>query len=221
MRRRLSHRQQGFIGYVPSIKMGMMLGYRSHIGSDYAMLLDFDPAVHHIESPGITIPYQDGPRMNTCHVDFRVRRQDESIPQIIVCASSQEDTHVPLRLLDAARVWCTTHACTLHLITDRDVYGSPRLANIKLLRRFASEEPSTDLVATILGIVMEPGSTLTIAQLAEATRAPYEPAISAICYLAYHHMLVVPMNTEHLCGDSLVLPASEVYREGRHASASL
>jgi hypothetical protein len=221
MRRRLSHRQQGFIGYVPSIKMGTMLGYRSLTGSDYAMLLDFDPAVQRIESPSITIPYQDGPHMHTCHADFYVQRQHESRPQLVICASSQQNMHLSLQLVDAVRIWCTTHDYTLQLVTAGDVYSSPRLANIKLLRRFATDEPSPDLIATILGIVMERGGTLTMAQLAEATRAPYEPAISAICYLAYHHMLVVPMNTEHLCGDSAVFSASEAYGEGRHASASL
>lgn len=215
------HRQHGIIGYVPSIKMQAMIGYRSHIGSDYVVLLDFDSGVTHIEVPSIVIPYQDDARMRTYQPDFRVQRQPESTPEIILCASSYQSTNLSVRLLDSVRSWCTAHGSTLQFVTDSDVYRSPRLANIKLLRRFATDAPSPDLIATILGIVMERGNALTIAQLAEATHAPYEPAISAICYLAYHHMLIMPMNTEHLCGDSLVLPASEAYREGRHASASL
>lgn len=221
VRNGLERHQQGMIGFIPSIKMGAMIGYRSRIGSDYVVLLDFDPKIRSIESSSTTIPYQDHQHMHTCRADFRIVHQDGLTPRLTLCVSSHQTSHLSIRLIDASQLWCATHGYILQFVTDNDIYSSPRLNNIKLLRRFADYDASPDLIATILGIITEVGPAVSIAQLAGATGAPFREAMSAIYYLTYHHTLTVPIDTEDLCGDSPITLQHQDDLEGSYAPVSL
>lgn len=205
---RRPRRRPEYMGFFPSLTMDRMIGFRSSLIEDYLYLLDWSPDVVSIEDLNISIRYSDGRRFQSCHPDIRVVLATTQQPVVIMGHQVSDLTDdQAARRAEAVYEWCLEHSCTCRLITAADVQVGYRLTNIKMLRRFADYTVSPALTATIQSSLLLGGHSYTVAQLADTINVPYPTAMSAIFALAYQHQLLLPIDTELLCGDSRVLIA--------------
>lgn len=206
--RKVSHRGGNMIGLFPSIKMERMVAFESLIEQDYLYVLDYEPGVLGFEEQPLTIEYQweDKPRRYT--PDFQVRWGDRE--ELVECKpASRVDTEENQRKFAAARQWCQHNGQTFAVVTDEALRGSHRLANIKLLTRYARMNVPAQITQQVTQHLQDTPSPLTLHALA-CLLSPRDPQseIATLLCLTFRHHIVLPLTQVPISGDTPVYPAT-------------
>lgn len=209
--RRLTRRKHGLNGLFPSFKTGRMVWFESFLERDFIQLLEFDPSVVTFAEQPLTLAYvhQGQPRHYTpdFHVQYASLRQVlvECKPTVFV---DHEDN--PLKFA-AARAWCAERGWTFQVVTEVDARPQPRLANVKLLARYARLSVAPQVQSRVFAaLVAEPA--LSLEQLA-GRLDPANPAaaLPSLLHLAARHAIALALDEAPLSAATPVtLPASRL-----------
>lgn len=204
-------RRRGTKGKFPSLKMKRMIGYESLIELDCAYLLDYSAGVTSFQEQPFVIRYRNGSQTHRYTPDFYAVASGQQL--VIECKPQRYVyTEENQRIFLAARDWCAANQMHFLVVTDEMLRQGHRLENVKLLTDHARYVIDLDTTARLLGLVMNSGAPLTIAELMVAL-APSQPhsAIVPILHLSYHHQLHIPLDEAPITTQSTVtLPRSTV-----------
>ena len=183
------------IGHFPSLKLRRMVAFESLIEQDYIYLLDYERDVTFYEEQPLTIEYPWEGKARHYTPDFCVER--DQAHELIECKpQSKVDTDENQRKFSAAREWCQANGWTFLVITDQALRTGPRLANVKLLTRYARLEVD-QTVALRVADCLEKKPSWTIEELAaEVNPADMRQGMTALLHLAFHHRLCLDLTTE-------------------------
>lgn len=124
------------IGKFASLKMGKTIWWESQLEQDYIYLLEFDPDVTSYQEQPPTISYVLNGKKRRYTPDFLVERRDKR--QIIEVKPEEHITKEKnLLLFNSVAPILSQEGYEFNLVTDKAIRIQPRLANIKLLTRYA------------------------------------------------------------------------------------
>lgn len=177
------------IGRFPSLKLRRMVAFESLIEQDCLYVLDYEQDVLHFEEQPLTIEYSWQGKVLHYTPDFHVLRGQRH--ELVECKPHKLlDTDENQRKFAAARGWCQENDWVFSVVTDHDLRSGPRLANIKLLTRYARTEvtPTTiNCVTTCLRDAETPQTLLEVAHFLD----PDNPrqGIAMLLHMAFHHQI--------------------------------
>ncbi len=195
--RRVSNWAGNIIGSFPSLKNGHPVPYESTIERDLLFFLEYDPAVLRYEMQPFVIAGTDAegkPQQYT--PDVLVERA--SGKALVECK--------PAALVDEARAqrqialghqWAAANAHEFVVITDADLRTGPRLANLKLLWRYARLAVPHPVTERCLAVLQHHPSGLTWTQLLGQLDGCV-PALTlppSLFHLLFRHVLQADLNT--------------------------
>jgi hypothetical protein len=201
--REVSNRGGNIIGHFPSLKMGRMVAFESLIERDYIYLLDYDPAVTEFGEQPLTIDYvEDGKKLHYTP-DFKVELDGTTL--LVECKPAKYvDTEDNQRKFAAGVAYCADCGWEFQVVTEEQIRAGFRLQNIKLVTRHARFKVQADFRSRVYS-VLKAHQEMSLGQLATAIDAANVPAAMAgLYYLAYRHMLVLPIDTEKVSENSVV-----------------
>ena len=209
--RRLSKRKHGLNGLFPSLKTGRMVWFESFLERDFIHLLEFDPDVVSFAEQPLTLEYlhQGKTRKYTpdFHVQYAAQRQVlvECKPTVFV---DREDNQIKFA---AGQAWCAERGWAFRVVTEADIRREPRLANVKLLGRYARLHVAPQVQSRVFAaLAASPGLSLGhLARLLE----PANPvmALPALLHLAARHTLALALDDAPLSLETQArLPAPPV-----------
>jgi hypothetical protein len=135
--RRVSNRGGNIIGSFPSLKNGHPVPYESTIERDLLYFLEYDRTVRHYTMQPLVITGVDAAGTpHTYTPDALIERT--SGRTLVECkpAAKRDDPHTQQQLA-LGQHWADANTCDFVLITDTDLRTGHRLANLKLLWRYA------------------------------------------------------------------------------------
>jgi hypothetical protein len=193
--REVSHRGGNMIGHFPSLKLRRMVAFESLIEQDCLYVLDYERDVAFYEEQPLTVDYVWEGKARHYTPDFHVERVQAH--ELIECKPhSKVDTEENQRKFAAARAWCQANGWIFRVITDQALRTGPRLANIKLLTRYARLEVDPAIALRVTGCLQK-DSPLTLEALAtQANPADVRQGMAALLHLAFHHQLNLDLTTE-------------------------
>lgn len=207
--RRPSNRGGNTIGWFASYKMRRSVAYESLLECDYLWLLDFEADVAVFEEQPLTIGYIHEGKTYRYTPDFHVRQAGQDL--LVECK--------PLALVDiddnrrkfaAAEAWCAAHGHQFRVVTERQIRGGSRLANVKFLTQFARYPVTPQTRAQVLAVLAAAPGPTTLGELAAALARDNLAAtpFPTILHLAYHHAVIVPLDDAKVTREtSIWLPA--------------
>jgi hypothetical protein len=173
-----------------------MVAFESTIERDCIYCLEFDPLVHSYEEQPLVITYPYRERLTTYTPDFLAQYRDRQ--RLLECKSEAQVDHPDnQRKFVAGRQWSHEHRCEYIVVTERDLRTGHRLANIKLLTRFARHPAPRDRLTRTLAMVTSQSTGLSIADLITAlgNATPDHVAQADIYHLLYRGALLTDMET--------------------------
>ncbi len=196
------------IGHMRSFKMRGMLPYRTELARDYMILCDYERAVSEYRAFPFSLDFYHNNQPCEFLPDLVVVR--DGVPTLIYCQvydnwqTPQEKTGLGL-----VTVWCMERGCNLEIVTHLQM-SEPYIRNIKLLRAHATLDIPNEEMVAINAYLKSVGQPLSIATLArEISRTDVSHGISAVLYMAYHHLLSLSLYDEEIAPDTLLWPGSE------------
>lgn len=207
--------KRNIIGYFPSVKMRRNIQFESTIELDYCYILDYDKNVLSFEEQPLVIEGEIAGKRRKYTPDFRVQHQKQK-DIIVECKPfNMIDVKGNQQQFEIGRKWCEQEGLEYKIITDKELRTGHKLANIKVLWRFARQPVTADAKAYVFGLLNTAIQPLTIAELASKfTTSDFQAAMRIIYHMAYYqHVLMlidsVPLNLETL----VVLPHQRHYLE--------
>jgi hypothetical protein len=190
--------------------MKRMIAFESRIEWDYIFLLDYEQAVEWFEEQPLTIPYHYDGKELYYTPDFHAVRLGQH--WLIECKADKfVDSEENRRKFFAAAAWCEERAWVFQVVTGQEIRAGHCLENVKFLTKFARHSINPALKSHIDLKLLATRHPLTVADLAQEVR-PGNPdeAIPAIYHLAFHHQVVIPLDSQPISTASPVtLPAPE------------
>lgn len=146
------------------------------------ILLDFDDQVERYEEQPVRIPVQGVPRGYV--VDLVVHFHAASRPTELVEVKIQEDLDLNADLyapkFEAATAYCAERGWKFVKKTEIDI-RTPRLENLKFLRRYRNITPTKQQLDQVVGILIELGgassSERVLQQFGDANREDWLPVL--------------------------------------------
>jgi hypothetical protein len=208
--RKVSNRGGNAIGRFPSTKMGRMIAFESLLERDFIYLLDYDPAVEWFEEQPVRIEYVHEAKLLHYTPDFRLL---ECGQQVLVECKPQRfvDTELNRRKIKVGQAWCADCGWQFRLVTDQQVRSGYRLENVKRMTQYARQNENTHICTQILAQLKSAQVAISMQELANAI-SPASPAlvIASILYLAYHHKIILPLDSAPISGATSVFLQEEV-----------
>lgn len=216
--RNVSNRGGNIIGHFPFIKTGRLVAYESTIERDFLYLANFAPEVLDIEAQPVRIEYWDDQHGGKRHYtpDYLVGMSDCDV--LVECKPAEfVEREENRRKWEAARRYAADLHWDFTVVTDRQMregQAGARLRNVKMLTQFARHAVVPSVKAAVFAALVSRAETetvdppLAVSQLAHKI-APGDPqsAVPAILHLAFHHRLVVPLDSGPLSvGSPVWLP---------------
>jgi hypothetical protein len=213
--RRLSRRTHGLNGLFPSLKTGRMVWFESFLERDFIHLLEFEPGVVSFTEQPLTLAYLHQGKARHYTPDFHV--QLESQCQFLVeCkpAAFLDHQDNPLKFA-AARAWCAERGWTFRVVTEAEARPQPRLANVKLLARYARLSVAPQLQSRAFAVLLA-APALSLGQLARQL-APADPvsALPGLLHLAAHHAITLDLDQAPLSPATRVALPAQLVSNGR------
>ena len=201
--RKVSNRGKNIIGKFPSIKMRRMIAFESLIERDFLYLIDYDKEVDWFEEQPLTIEYQYDGEIRHYTPDFHIIEKGREVlieckpEKFVLSAENQRKAFI-------ARDWCACRGWEYRMVSDREIRKGERLANIKLLARYAREVVSPCIQEFIYEL-LSGGAEMSIADIT-AMISPKDPSlvVGSILHLAFHHKICVPLEDVAISTKTLV-----------------
>ncbi len=210
--RKVSGRGRNMIGHFPSLKLGRMVAFESLIEQDYLYVLDYETEVTWFEEQPLTIAYtwQEKPYEYT--PDFHVMRSTghelvECKPTVFVNKTENQ------RKFAAAREWCQQQGWSFSIVTDQDLRKGCRLANIKLLTRYARFKLSPELLEQAQSHMREINRPIPLLEAGRCL-APEHPSqgMAALFHLAFYHRVGIDLDDHPITEQDLIWSTKEPTR---------
>jgi len=206
--RRLTRRTHGLNGLFPSLKTGRMVWYESFLERDFIYLLEFDPGVVTFAEQPLTLEYTHAGKARHYTPDFQVQYAPERQVMVeIKPAAFLEQQDNPLKFA-AARAWCAERGWTFRVVTEVDARPQPRLANLKLLARYARLSVAPQVQSRVFAALVAE-SELSLERLAQRLE-PADPAaaVPSLLHLATRHAIALALDEAPLSlATRVTLPA--------------
>ncbi len=197
------------IGRFPSLKLGRMVAFESLIEQDYVYVLDYEPDVIGFEEQPFSIQYDWQGKWHKYTPDFHVIRDTrheivECKPQALVTSDENQKKFM------VAQRWCRERGWTLVVVTDLELRTGPRLANIKLLTRYARMEVAPEIhhqAKEILADLSKPHLLFETGCHID----PHDPrrGVGVLLHLAYHHRIQITLSKAPISDHSQIWLAEE------------
>ena len=198
------------IGRFPSLKLERMVAFESLIEQDYLYVLDYERDVSYYEEQPLTIEYLWQGKTLRYTPDFHAVWAQHH--KLVECKPRVRlDIEENQRKFAIAHQWCQENGWTFSVVTDDELRHGPRLANIKLLTRYARLNVAPSMfnqVERYLHISQTPQTLLNVAHLL----VPDAPAqgVAILLHLAFHHRIDVPVTTAPISASTQISLATEV-----------
>ena len=141
-----------------------MIGFEGLLEKDYMLLLDFDPAVSDYEEQPIRIPVPKVPQGYV--VDLKVNYHSQSTELVEVKPQHYLDKHAQKYApkFEAAHSYCAERGWRFVIQTEHDI-RTPRLSNLKFLRRYRTVQPEEHQREALLRCMTQSGGHSTSDEL--------------------------------------------------------
>ena len=212
--RRLSKRTHGLNGLFPSLKTGRMIWFESFLERDFIYWLEFDPSVVTFAEQPFTLAYQHLGKTRRYTPDFHVRYAAEQDVLVECKPTVFVETEENQLKFSAAQAWCAERGWSFRVVTEADVRQEPRLANIKLLMRYARLGVTPQIQSQVFA-ALAAASRLSLGQIARLLE-PADPtaAVPGVLHLAARHTIAVALDDAPLSLETWVtLPSSATSEE--------
>ena len=206
--RHLTRRKHGLNGLFPSLKTGRMVWFESFLERDFIHLLEFDLRVITFAEQPFTLEYLHQGQTRHYTPDFQVQYapQRQVLVEIKPAAFALHEDNQ--RKFAAAQAWCAERGWTFRVVTEADVRQQPRLANVKLVARYARLSVAPQVQSRMFAaLVADPDQSL--GQLAQRLE-PANPvsALPALLHLAARHAIALALDEAPLSlATRVTLPA--------------
>jgi hypothetical protein len=177
---RLRKRTPGTFVLVPFPKQGRSIRCQGQLEAATAQILAGCPLVREIQEQPLAIWYSwheeagvitllDGPptkafrKANRCSYivpDFLVTMQSGAKRLIEVKPSTKLGQPFVERKMSVARLYAKCHGWTFHIVTERELFPKPLLANVRLLNRFRRLSADPRCTARIEAVVADRPTTI-------------------------------------------------------------
>jgi hypothetical protein len=192
-----------FTGKFPSLKMNRMIHFESGVEKDFIYLLEFDERTTSYEEQPLRIEYRIGNKVHTYTPDFQATVGTET--WIYECKPEKYVTKSVNQLkFGIAQKWCEEQNWGFQIITPEMMRAGCRLRNIKYLTGFSRFSVRPELIAKIYAFLHTAPSPRLMDVVAKTPEFPSQEIYPALFYLAYHHRLLLPIDTE------LIAPTSHL-----------
>lgn len=203
--RQIFPRRGSAVGKFPSLKMQRMIAFESLLERDFIYLLDQDAEVAWFEEQPVRIAYQDEAKLLHYTPDFHLVECGKHV--LVECKPTRfvaSDENRPK--FAAAQAWCASQGWEFRLVTEQQVRGGCRLANVKLLTQYARQPPDPGLCSQIYACLQAAPARVSIQEVAQRI-LPAHPGLvnQALLYLGYHHRIELPLE------EALLSPETEVF----------
>lgn len=187
-------------GLFSSHKTGEMLAFESPLEKDYLLLLEFDDQVEHFEPQPVRIPIPGAGKSYVPDVLVRFKPSasgDSRPPQVTEVKATWDlqknaDKYAPK--FEAAANYAAEREWLFTIKTEEDI-RTPRLANLKFLRRYRNHEPAHGHLPLILDELAAVGGWATSEELL-AKLAPAEDARMALLPSLWHMLITGAICTD-------------------------
>lgn len=212
--RRLSHRKHGLNGLFPSLKTGRMVWFESFLERDFIYWLEFEPSVITFAEQPFTLEYPHLGKTRRYTPDFHVRyapKRDVLVECKPTAFVETEENQLKFR---AAEAWCAEQGWSFRVVTEADVRQEPRLANIKLLVRYARLGISPQVQSRVFA-ALAATPRLSLGQIARLLE-PADPmaGMPGVLHLAARHTIAVALDDAPLSLETWVTLPSSTRGEG-------
>jgi TnsA endonuclease N terminal/TnsA endonuclease C terminal len=197
-------------GAFSSAKADRVIGFESTLEKEYMLLLDFDEQVERYEEQPVRVPVPGVARGYV--VDLLVHFCSPDRPPELTEVKTEADLE---RKRDdyrpkfaAAEAFCQDRGWSFVIKTDKDI-RTPRLKNLKFLRRYRNAEPSKEQTALVLAWLESKGGRSTSETLATSlapTANERAPQLPVIWNLLLTGRLCTDLNTDMPVDVPLWLP---------------
>lgn len=200
--RRVSNRGgKNIIGKFPSLKMKRAIAFESTIERDYLYVLDYEAEVTHFEGQPLVIRYEHAGKPLRYTPDFHIVQAGRDV--LVECKPASrvadEDNQ---RKFSAGRRFAAERGWEFQVVTDEALRAGARLANIKLLRRYACHQAiRPEIKGGLYALLRAMPEMSTISQIQAAAKFPPAIVLAALLHMAYHHEVVIPLD-ESLISDT-------------------
>lgn len=208
--RNVSNRGGNIIGRFPSLKLERMVAFESLIEQDYLYELDFEPEVITFEEQPLSVHYDWQGKQLKYTPDFRVDR--ETSHQLVECKpQTMVSTEENQRKFAAAVDWCQKQGWTFVVVTDLQLRSGPRLANIKLLTRYARKEVAPEIVQQVKSLLNDPATPHTLLEIGRQLE-PNDPGhgVTTLLHLAFHHRIQISLSSAPISEHSQIWLTEEI-----------
>lgn len=151
-------------GGFSSQKSDRMIGFESLLEKDYMLLLDFDPTVANYEEQPIRIPVPKVPQGYV--IDLKVNYHSRPTELVEIKTQSDLDKHAQKYApkFEAAHIYCAERGWRFVIQTEQDI-RTPRLSNLKFLRRYRTVQPEVQQREAVLRCMAQSGGQSTSDEL--------------------------------------------------------
>lgn len=205
--RQVSHRGGNMIGRFPSLKLKRMVVFESLIEQDYLYVVDYERDVLHYEEQPLTVEYLWQNKTRRYTPDFLVRRAKRH--ELVECKpAARVDDEENQRKFAAARQWCRENSWMFIVVTDEALRSGHRLANIKLLTRYARLTVTPQIIYQATQHLQDAPSPITLLEMARFLFPQYtHVGMTTLLCLAFHHQIALSLTAGPISDNTQVYPA--------------
>jgi hypothetical protein len=192
--RRVSNRGGNIIGSFPSLKNGQPVPYESTIERDLLYFLEYDRTVRRYTMQPFVIAGVDAAgKPHTYTPDALVERIKGRT--LVECkpAALQDDPHTQQQIT-LGQQWADANGCDFVLVTDADLRTGHRLANLKLLWRYARQPVPHAVTERCIGALAADRMLWSDLTAALAGIAPPLTIAPFIYALLFQHVLTADLD---------------------------
>ena len=210
--RKVSNRGGNVIGKFPSLKMRRMIAFESLLERDFIYLLEYDAQVTWYEEQPVTIEYQHVGKTKHYTPDFHLVEQGRDV--LVECKPEKfADREETRRKATIARKWRAQHGWEFRIVVDNQVRAGFRLQNIKLLIQYARQKVNPVLKGRIYTVLQESGGQMQMSEIVRTIPVEQGARVeNAILYMAFHHQVMVQLDTAPLSKETFICLAMEENR---------
>jgi hypothetical protein len=197
-------------GYFPSLKLGRMVAFESLIEQDYLYVLEYEPEVLTFEEQPLSISYEWQGKQLKYTPDFLVVWATSH--QLVECKPvAMVSTEENQRKFTVALDWCQKKGWTFVVVTDQELRSGYRLANIKLLTRYARVEIAPEIPQQVKSLLVDPSKRHTLLEIGRQLE-PNDPGhgVTLLLHLAFHHRIQMSLSSAPITEHSQIWLAEEI-----------
>lgn len=187
-RKRFIVKYSSLSGVVSSSKNGTGVWFESSLEKDFALLLEYHPAVSHYVEQSITIEFNVDEKTRVYTPDFLVFFKDDAVKPWLCEIKYRDDFsanfHKYKAKFKAAVRYCAKEDWEFKLISEQNI-RTPLLENLTFLNQYEKKYIDRDCYKLVINRIKDLGNTTpreVLASLSDANQGIYAKCIYALWY---------------------------------------